>query len=146
MIARFTLKSFGVAGDRNGQHSKGVRFPFGPVGLITPFNFPLEIPALQLIGGILSGNKVLLKPCSRVNLVCEQLVHDLLYCGLDPKYIDLVHADRQNVDSLFSELKNILRVVQFTGSSRVAEHLMKTFNGKVRIEDRYILYYMIFVD
>lgn len=45
---RFLARSFGVPGDHAGQTSNGYRWPFGPVGLITPFNFPLEIPALQV--------------------------------------------------------------------------------------------------
>lgn len=53
-------RSFGVPGDYNGQQSNGFRWPFGRVGLITPFNFPLEIPALQLMGALYMGNKPLL--------------------------------------------------------------------------------------
>jgi hypothetical protein len=56
---RFTARSFGVAGDHAGQMSTGMRWPFGPVALITPFNFPLEIPALQLLGAVFMGNKPL---------------------------------------------------------------------------------------
>lgn len=36
------------------------------VALITPFNFPLEIPALQLMGALYMGNKPLLKVDSKV--------------------------------------------------------------------------------
>ncbi len=39
---------------------RACRWPFGPVGLITPFNFPLEIPALQLMGALYMGNKPIL--------------------------------------------------------------------------------------
>ena len=53
-------RSFGVPGDHAGQQSNGHRFPFGPVAIITPFNFPLEIPALQLMGALYMGNKPLL--------------------------------------------------------------------------------------
>ena len=130
------MKSFGVAGDRHGQHSKGVRWPYGPSGLITPFNFPLEITGLQLMGGIMAGNKVLVKGDSRVSMVAQQIVSDLLECGLDPECIELVHADKDNSGKLMNELRDTLRVVQFTGSSRVAEMLMETFRGKVKIEDR----------
>ena len=44
----------------------------GPVVLITPFNFPIEIPILQLMGALYMGNKVLLKVDSKVSLVMEQ--------------------------------------------------------------------------
>ena len=43
-----------------GQTSNGLRWPYGPVAIITPFNFPLEIPALQLMGALYMGNKPLL--------------------------------------------------------------------------------------
>ena len=43
-----------------GQTSNGLRWPYGPVAVITPFNFPLEIPALQLMGALYMGNKPLL--------------------------------------------------------------------------------------
>lgn len=43
------------------------RWPFGPVGLITPFNFPLEIPALQLMGALYMGNK----PIVHVDRRCD---------------------------------------------------------------------------
>jgi 1-pyrroline-5-carboxylate dehydrogenase len=48
-----------VPGDHSGQQSSGYRWPFGAVGLITPFNFPLEIPVLQLMGALYMGNKPL---------------------------------------------------------------------------------------
>lgn len=125
-----------MAGDRSGQRSQGMRWPYGPCGLITPFNFPAEIPGLQLIGGILCGNKMLIKPDSRVAMVVEQMVQDLLDCGLPEEYVVLAHADRSQAGALFQELVGVLRAVQFTGSSQVAERLISTFKGKVRIEDR----------
>ncbi len=57
---RFLARGFHVSGDHLGQESKGYRFPYGPVALITPFNFPLEIPALQLMGALFMGNRPLL--------------------------------------------------------------------------------------
>ena len=42
------------------------------VAIITPFNFPLEIPALQLMGALYMGNKPILKVDSKV---CSQKVY-----------------------------------------------------------------------
>lgn len=64
---RFSAGGFIVGGDYSGQHSLGVRWPYGPVGLITPFNFPLEIPALQLGGALFMGNKPLVHVDHRVS-------------------------------------------------------------------------------
>jgi len=38
------------------------REPVGAVGLITPWNFPIAIPAWKLAPGLISGNAVVLKP------------------------------------------------------------------------------------
>ena len=38
-----------MPGDHTGQTTTGYRWPFGPVGLITPFNFPIEIAAIGLV-------------------------------------------------------------------------------------------------
>ena len=46
---RFLARSFGTPGDHVGQFTQGHRFPYGGVAVICPFNFPLEIPALQVI-------------------------------------------------------------------------------------------------
>ena len=43
---RFLCEARRTPGDHTGQWATGYRFPFGPVGVITPFNFPLEIPCL----------------------------------------------------------------------------------------------------
>lgn len=59
MQVRFMARGFSVSGDHAGQTSNGLRWPYGPVAIITPFNFPLEIPALQLMGALFMGNKPL---------------------------------------------------------------------------------------
>ena len=63
---RRLAKSFGVPGDHYGQMSVGHRWPYGPCAIISPFNFPLEIPSLQLMGALYMGNKPVLKPSEQV--------------------------------------------------------------------------------
>jgi 1-pyrroline-5-carboxylate dehydrogenase len=70
---RRLAKSFGVSGDYAGQTSVGHRWPYGSVAIVTPFNFPLEIPVLQLMGALYMGNKPLLKPSEQVS-VSERLM------------------------------------------------------------------------
>ena len=65
---RFLARNFGVPGDHYGQQSSGYRWPYGPVAIIAPFNFPLEIPVLQLMGALFMGNKPVLKPAEKVNI------------------------------------------------------------------------------
>ena len=88
---RFLARSFGVPGDRTGQVSQGYRWPYGPVALITPFNFPIEIPALQMMGALFMGNKPIVKVDSKVSLAIEQFVRFLHYCGMPKEDLDLIH-------------------------------------------------------
>lgn len=69
---RFLARGFTVAGDRGGQQSSGHRYPYGPVAIIAPFNFPLEIPVLQLMGALYMGNKVVIKSAEKTAMVLEQ--------------------------------------------------------------------------
>lgn len=130
---RYLARSFGVPGDHNGQQSNGYRFPYGPVALITPFNFPLEIPALQIMGALYMGNKPVVKVDSKVSVVTEQflrLLHDL---GLPKTDVDLLNCDGPTANRFL--LAANPRMTLFTGSSRVAEKLAGDLKGKIKIED-----------
>jgi 1-pyrroline-5-carboxylate dehydrogenase len=130
---RFLARSFAVPGNHTGQQSSGYRWPYGPVAIISPFNFPLEIPVLQLMGALYLGNKPLLKSDSKVSVVAEQFLRLLLQCGMPPQDVDLIHCDGPTMHSLLMEAQP--RMTQFTGSSRVAEILAKDLHGRVKLED-----------
>lgn len=121
-------------GDHYGQFSQGHRWPYGPVGLVTPFNFPLEIPVLQLMGALYMGNKPVLKPSEQVSVVMEQFVRLLIHCGMDPNDVDLLNCRGPVAEMLIVE--SPLRLTQFTGSSKVAEHLSRATNGKVKVPSK----------
>jgi len=130
---RFLARSFGVPGDHYGQFSHGHRWPYGPVAIIAPFNFPLEIPVLQLMGALFMGNKPVLKPAEKCALVMEQFLHLLHDCGMDKNDVDLLNCQGPVAQDLI--LNSNIRLTQFTGSSRVADILLEKTKGKVKIED-----------
>lgn len=130
---RYLAHSERQPGDHAGQFNTGYRWPYGPVAVITPFNFPIEIPVLQVMGAVYMGNKPLLKGDTRTNLVLEQWVRMLHYCGLPKEDIDFLYADGAVMEKILlkSEVKNTL----FTGSSKVGDHLAKVLVGKIKLED-----------
>jgi len=130
---RFLTRSFNVSGDHLGQLSTGYRWPFGAVSIICPFNFPLEIPVLQLLGALFCGNKVLIKGDSRVSVVLEQFVRLTEYCGLPPTDYDLLNSDGPVMEKIL--LTSNIRMTQFTGSSHIANRLAEKLKGKIKIED-----------
>ena len=132
---RFLGRGFSNPGDHTGQESRGYRWPFGPVVVVAPFNFPIEIPALQTLGALFMGNRPLVKVDSKVSVVFEQFLRLLIHCGLSPNDIDLIHCRGSRMGELISSAADQIRMVQFTGSSTVAEHVANTMNGRVRLED-----------
>ncbi|MCG8371595.1 MAG: aldehyde dehydrogenase family protein [Proteobacteria bacterium] len=132
---RFLARGFSNPGDHPGQESRGYRWPFGPVVVVAPFNFPLEIPALQALGALFMGNRPLVKVDSKVSAVFEQFLRMLIECGLDPGDIDYIHCRGATMGELIEGAADVIRLVQFTGSSTVAERVAETMHGKVRLED-----------
>ncbi|KAK6123343.1 hypothetical protein DH2020_042915 [Rehmannia glutinosa] len=130
---RFLARSFAVPGNHLGQQSHGFRWPYGPVTIITPFNFPLEIPLLQLMGALYMGNKPLLKVDSKVCVVMEQMLRLLHECGLPLEDVDFINSDGHTMNKILLEAKP--RMTLFTGSSRVAEKLAVDLKGRVKLED-----------
>lgn len=68
---RFLAHSEQQPGNHFGQHNTSYRFPYGAVAMISPFNFPIEIPVLQMMGALYMGNKPLVKPDQRTSMVLE---------------------------------------------------------------------------
>jgi len=132
---RFLARSFSNPGDHLGQESSGYRWPFGPVCIIAPFNFPLEIPALQAMGALFMGNRPLVKVDSRVSVVFEQFLRLLIHCGLPPEDLDFINCKGEVMEELIKQSNNKIRLTQFTGSKEVADKLSVVLKGKIRIED-----------
>ncbi|KAG6635400.1 hypothetical protein CIPAW_11G039500 [Carya illinoinensis] len=130
---RFLARSFGIPGNHLGQQSHGFRWPYGPVAIITPFNFPLEIPALQLMGALYMGNKPILKVDSKVSIVMEQMMRLLHYCGLPVDDVDFINSDGKTMNKILLEANP--RMTLFTGSSRVADKLAVDLKGRIKLED-----------
>lgn len=113
--------------------SNGFRWPFGPVGVITPFNFPIEIAVLQLMGALFMGNKPVVKPDIRCSFPLEQWVRMMHYCGMPKTDLDFIHSDGPAMQKILVDGK--ARNTLFTGSTKVGEHLAKVLKGRIRLED-----------
>lgn len=130
---RFLANATETPGDYAGQFVAGYRFPFGPVGVIAPFNFPIKLPVLQAMGALFMGNRPTLKGDSKVSIVLEQYIRMLHYCGLPKEDMDYIYCHGSVMEELLKQGGAQLTV--FTGSSSVAEHLCMALRGKVRFED-----------
>lgn len=103
--------------------------------LIEPYNFPAEIPWLNLIGALLMGNRPTIKVASTVSIVMEQFLVLLHYCGLPKEDVDLIHCKGDVMFELVRQGRDLIKLLQFTGSSEVAEKLEELMHGRLRRED-----------
>eukprot|EP00915_Cephaloidophora_sp_WS-2016_P008674 GHVH01012096.1.p1 GENE.GHVH01012096.1~~GHVH01012096.1.p1 ORF type:complete len:444 (+),score=50.65 GHVH01012096.1:45-1376(+) len=130
---RMLMRGFAQAGDRAGQMSTGFRFPYGATAVVAPFNFPLEIIAMQSLASLMVGNYTVIKAASVVGIVMEAFLELLLHCGLDPSSVAMIPAGGQLTQELLTSAN--FRLTQFTGSSTVGERLTSVLDGKVKLED-----------
>mmetsp|Transcript_25491 Transcript_25491/g.73345 ORF Transcript_25491/g.73345 Transcript_25491/m.73345 type:complete len:549 (+) Transcript_25491:88-1734(+) len=130
---RFLARSFGVPGDHTGQMSNGIRMPYGGCGVVTPFNFPLEIPALQTMSAVFMGNQVTTKVDEKVQLCIEQFLRMMHHAGLPKTDVDLIYCKGPVMNKLLVDGNS--RMTLFTGSQGVAEKLCRDLNGRVKLED-----------
>jgi 1-pyrroline-5-carboxylate dehydrogenase len=130
---RFLARGFSNPGNHNGQHSNGHRWPYGPVAIVAPFNFPMEIPVLQLMGALYMGNKVMLKAASTTCAVMEQWLRMMHYCGAPKTDVDFICCGGKVMSEVMKKAQP--RMLQFTGGSDVAEQLCEIVKGKIKMED-----------
>jgi acyl-CoA reductase-like NAD-dependent aldehyde dehydrogenase len=64
--------------------------PFGVIGIISPWNYPLSIAATETLGALVTGNAVLLKPSELTPLIALELHRLLLAAGLSPDLMQVV--------------------------------------------------------
>jgi aldehyde dehydrogenase (NAD+) len=110
------------APDKN-LHTK--REPLGTVGLITPWNYPIAIPAWKLAPAIATGNTVVHKPASAAPNVSVLLHECLDDAGLPDGVTNLVTGSGSDIGSPLAGHSDI-DGVSFTGSTEVGTQVAET--------------------
>ena len=75
----------------------------GVIGLITPWNFPMSIPAWKLGPALVTGNTVVWKPCLQSPQTSQMLAELLIEAGLPAGVLNLVHGDGPDVGQAIVE-------------------------------------------
>jgi len=91
------------------------REPIGVVGLITPWNFPIAIPAWKIAPALAYGNTVVIKPADLVPASAWALVDILQRAGLPKGVLNLVMGRGSVVGQALLENKDV-NAISFTGS------------------------------
>ena len=116
----FAGEALRLAGDRLASVRPGIevdvtRFPVGVVGLITPWNFPIAIPAWKVAPALCYGNTVILKPAELVPGCAHALVEILSRSGLPEGAVNLVMGRGSELGPRLVENPKV-KAISFTGS------------------------------
>jgi aldehyde dehydrogenase (NAD+) len=121
------LRYYGNEGDRQageifaspraGEQILVTRKPIGVVAVITPFNFPIAIPAWKIAPALVYGNAVVWKPANTVPLLAVRLAEALTEAGLPAGVLNLVIGDSP-IGAALVEHPDIA-AISFTGSTAV---------------------------
>lgn len=95
-----------------------IRVPYGVVGAISPFNFPLNLVAHKLGPAIASGNAIVLKPAGQTPISSLKLAELLLEAGLPGDWLSVIPGGGSTVGDAIVR-HELTGAITFTGSSGV---------------------------
>ena len=95
-----------------------MRVPYGVVGAISPFNFPLNLVAHKLGPAIAAGNAVVLKPAGQTPISALKLAEILVEAGLPDGWLSVIPGPGREVGNAIVE-HEATRALSFTGSAEV---------------------------
>ncbi len=101
--------------------SRVYRQPLGSVLIIGPWNFPVHLTLMPLIGALSAGNTAVVKP-SELAPATSAEIHSLIASKFEPEEVAVVEGD---VDTASELLRQPFDKIFFTGSPRVGRIVMK---------------------
>jgi betaine-aldehyde dehydrogenase len=107
------------------------REPLGVVGLIVPWNFPLNIASWKLGPALACGNTVVLKPAELTPLSSLRLGELALEAGIPEGVVNVVPGKGSVVGQRLIEHADIAKI-GFTGSTEVGRQVMRGAAGTIK--------------
>jgi malonate-semialdehyde dehydrogenase (acetylating)/methylmalonate-semialdehyde dehydrogenase len=101
-----------------------IRQPLGPVGIISPFNFPAMVPMWFFPIAIAAGNSVVLKPSEKDPSASLWLAQLWAEAGLPPGVFNVLQGDKTAVDELLTN--TAIKSISFVGSTPIAQYVYAT--------------------
>jgi acyl-CoA reductase-like NAD-dependent aldehyde dehydrogenase len=118
------------SGMRN-KFTMTIRQPMGVVGIITPWNFPLAIPAWKTFPALLAGNAVILKPASDTPLLVLKLADLLHEAGLPAGVLNVITGPGGVLGDALVSHKGV-DMISLTGSTEVGRHVAEICGRDLR--------------
>jgi aldehyde dehydrogenase (NAD+) len=110
------------------------REPLGVIALITPWNFPLAIPAWKMAPALIYGNTVVLKPASLAPHTALAFVEVLVEAGIPKGVVNFITGSGRNVGDEMVSSPNV-NGISFTGSTSVGKGIYeKAIKNLTRVQ------------
>jgi acyl-CoA reductase-like NAD-dependent aldehyde dehydrogenase len=100
------------------------RLPYGIVGCIVPWNYPLLMAAWKIFPALSAGNAIVLKPSEETPLTAIRLGQSLIDVGFPKGVINIVTGYGKTAGDAITH-HNKINKVAFTGSTNVGRNIMK---------------------
>jgi acyl-CoA reductase-like NAD-dependent aldehyde dehydrogenase len=107
------------------------REPLGVVGLIVPWNFPVNIASWKLGPALATGNTVVLKPAELTPLSALRLAELGLEAGIPEGVVNVVVGKGSVVGTRLVEHPDVAKI-GFTGSTEVGQQVMSGAAGTIK--------------
>ena len=107
------------------------REPLGVVGLIVPWNFPLNIASWKLGPALACGNTVVLKPAELTPLSALRLGELALEAGIPEGVVNILPGKGSVVGTRLVEHPDVAKI-GFTGSTEVGQEVMRGAAGTIK--------------
>ncbi|MBV6758324.1 CoA-acylating methylmalonate-semialdehyde dehydrogenase [Rhodococcus opacus] len=101
-----------------------IRQPVGPVGIISPFNFPAMVPMWFFPIAIATGNTVVLKPSEKDPTAAIWMAELWAEAGLPAGVFNVLQGDKTSVDELLTN--PAVKAISFVGSTPIAQYVYAT--------------------
>jgi acyl-CoA reductase-like NAD-dependent aldehyde dehydrogenase len=108
-----------------------LREPLGVCGLITPWNFPLEIAAWKLAPALACGNCVILKPAEQAPLSALYLGELILEAGFPEGVVNIITGFGDEAGNALVIHPDVDKI-SFTGSTEVARKIISASAGNIK--------------
>ncbi len=105
-----------------------VREPHGVIGIISPWNYPFSIPAVETLAALVTGNAVVLKPSEFTSLVAMKLRELLREAGVPEGVFEVVVGEGPTGAAL---LESPIDKLIFTGSVPTGKRIAQAATARL---------------
>lgn len=96
--------------------------PYGSVLIASPWNYPVHLCLVPLVGAISAGNCAVLKPSAQTKET-SKIIAEMISDTFTPDYITVAECSRKDADILFDQPWDY---IFFTGSADAAQKILTT--------------------